>query len=172
MIKGKKVTLRALEKEDLKRCLKWINDMDVVKLAGPPRFPKSKVEEEKWFEKTTNDDKNRVLAIEANGKHIGNVGLHNIDFRNRNAMLGIMIGDKKYWNKGYGEDAIKMLIFFAFEEMNLHRIFLYVREDNERAIRCYEKCKFEKEGVLRESWFSNGKYHNTLVMGILNVVKT
>lgn len=171
MIKGKKVVLRALEKEDLDRCLKWINDMDVVKLAGPLRFPKSKVEEEKWFEKTINDDKNRVLAIEANGKHIGNVGLHNIDFRNRNVMLGIMIGEPDYWNKGHGEDAIKALISFAFKEMNLHRIFLYVREDNKRAIRCYEKCGFKKEGVMRESLFSNGKYHNTLAMGILNEVK-
>ncbi|MDI6917337.1 MAG: GNAT family protein [Thermoplasmatales archaeon] len=168
MIKGKKVVLRALEKDDLDRCLKWINDMDVVKLAGPPRFPKSKAEEEKWFEKTINDDKNRVLAIDANGKHIGNVGLHNIDFRNRNAMLGIMIGEKKYWNKGYGSDAVKTLVSLAFNELNLHKIYLHVFPSNKRALKCYEKCGFKKEGVLREHVFKGGKYQDLTVMSIIN----
>jgi len=109
-----------------------------------------------------------VLAIEtAEGVHIGNVGLHRIDWRNRNAELGIAIGERSYWNQGYGTDAIRTLLSLAFREMNLHRVFLRVDADNARGIRCYEKAGFRREGVLREAVFKEGAYHDQYIMSIL-----
>ena len=91
-----------------------------------------------------------------------------MDERNRHAELGVVIGEKAYWGQGYGSDAICTLLRFGFEEMNLHRIYLRVYEDNARGIRAYEKCGFCQEGRLREANFRQGRYHDELVMGILS----
>ena len=99
--------------------------------------------------------------------HIGNIGLHDLDWKNRNAQLGVVIGEKAYWGLGYGTDAIKALLRFAFDEMNLHRVQLRVFEFNERAIRCYRRCGFREEGRLRQELYRGGAYHDVLLMGIL-----
>ncbi|MFQ6000848.1 MAG: GNAT family N-acetyltransferase [Anaerolineae bacterium] len=124
--------------------------------------------EERWFERQLTDEKSRIFAIETEkGVHIGNIGLHEIDHKDGKATLGIVIGEKGYWDQGYGTDAIKALLRFAFEELNLHRLYLSVFDFNKRAIRCYEKCGFRQEGVLRESLFRAGRYQNEILMGIL-----
>jgi len=166
MIMGKRVILRALEKEDIKNCWKWINDPEIIK-GLYMIFPMSKYEEEKWYERSIGDDRNKYFAIEVNKKHIGNIGLHGIDWINRKAELGIMIGEKDYLNKGYGTDAIKTTLRYAFNKMNLHKIQLRVYEFNKRALKCYEKCGFKKEGVMREDLFRDGKYYNAVFMSIL-----
>ena len=110
----------------------------------------------------------RLRAIETEkGVHIGNIGLHEIDYKDGKATLGIMIGEKGCWDQGYGTDAVRALLRFAFQELNLHRVSLEVFDFNERAIRCYEKCGFRKEGVLRESVFRSGRYQNEILMSIL-----
>ena len=78
-----------------------------------------------------------------------------------------MIGDKQYWNRGYGSDAMRVLLRLAFDKLNLHRIWLHVYDYNPRAIASYEKCGFKREGVLREQRFYGGKHHDIVVMGIL-----
>jgi len=167
MIKGKKTRLRAIEREDIPRFVKWFNDPEVRHYLDR-YLPMSTAEEEKWFEGQLEDRENKVFAIEtAEGVHIGNCGLHRIDWKNRSAELGIFIGEKEYWGQGYGSDAITALLRFAFREMNLHRIHLRVHDYNERAIRCYEKCGFRHEGTLREALFRDGRYHDILLMGIL-----
>ena len=90
-----------------------------------------------------------------------------VDWKNRNAELGIAIWKKDYWGKGYGADAIKTLLKYAFHELNLHKVYLRVYDFNKRAIRCYEKAGFKKEGILREVFWRNGKWHDTILMGIL-----
>ncbi len=167
MIKGKKVVLRALEKKDLKRCLKWVNDSEVTKDMGTS-FPKSMHEEERWYEGIQKSEKRKIFAIQAGKRYIGNISLENIDYRNRKATLGIMIGELGYWNRGYGTDAIKTSLSLAFNEMNLHKVYLYVFPSNKRAIRCYKKCGFEKEGLVRDHVFKQGKYQDLLVMSVIN----
>ncbi len=90
-----------------------------------------------------------------------------LNTRHRRAELGIVIGEKAYWGQGYGSDAIRTLLRFAFEEMNLHRVYLRVYEDNARGIRAYEKCGFCIEGRLREANYRKGRYHDELIMGVL-----
>jgi len=167
MIKGKKIALRALEKDDLRRCWKWVNNPEVTEGMGSS-IPKSMHDEERWYEETQKSDKKKIFAIQVNKKHIENIALDNIDYRNKKASLGIVIGEQNYWSKGYGTDAIKTLLSLAFNELNLHKIYLHVFPSNKRALKCYEKCGFKKEGVLREHVFKGGKYQDLMVMSIIN----
>ena len=108
------------------------------------------------------------FAIETkDGVHIGNLNFHEMSAEDSKARLGITIGDKAYWSKGYGTDAILTLLRFGFDTMNLHRIDLTVEEENERARACYRKCGMVEEAHLREERFSRGAYRDRLVMGIL-----
>lgn len=170
MIVGEKVRLRPIERDDLPRYVEWFADPEVRRHLAL-YLPFSLAQEERWFENLLERLERRedvVLAIEtAEGVHIGNVGLHRIGWRNRNAELGIAIGERSYWNQGYGTDAIRTLLGLAFREMNLHRVFLRVDADNARGIRCYEKAGFRREGVLREAVFKEGAYHNQYIMSIL-----
>jgi RimJ/RimL family protein N-acetyltransferase len=170
MIVGERVRLRPIEREDLPRYVRWFSDPEVRRHLLL-YLPFSLAQEERWFENLLNrlekgDDV--LLAIEtADGVHIGNIGLHSIDWKNRSTELGIAIGEKEYWGQGYGTDAIRTLLGLAFEEMNLHRVFLRVDIDNERGIRCYEKCGFHRDGTLREAIFREGQYHDQLMMSVL-----
>jgi RimJ/RimL family protein N-acetyltransferase len=170
MIFGTKVRLRAIERDDLPAFVRWFNDPEVREHLAMYR-PLSLAQEEKWFERHAQPDPpDHVFAIETQeGAHIGNTGLHNVDWKNRNAELGIVIGEKDYWGQGYGTDAIQTLLGYAFGEMNLHRVSLRVDADNLRGIRCYEKCGFCHEGTLRQVVFTEGKYKDQHIMAILRV---
>lgn len=169
MLEGKLVKLRALEPGDSERAYTWINDREVTRYLAA-RYPLSHADEERWLERVSTNDFSRgvSLAIETKeGEHIGNIGLEDLRPEDRKAALGILIGEKAYWSKGYGEDAIVTLLRFAFHEMNLHRVWLHTSEFNERAIACYRKCGFQEEGRLREHVFTDGRYWDALVMAIL-----
>lgn len=98
---------------------------------------------------------------------IGNSGFHNLNWRSSNAELGIFIGDKSFWDQGYGTEVMGMLLKHGFSTMNLYRISLRVFEDNPRAIRSYEKAGFVHEGRMRQAEFHDGSYHDVLFMSVL-----
>jgi len=171
-MEGKLVKLRAYEKSDLDAVMKWVNDEEVTDLLGGEMlvYPVSSMAEEKFIEAAANpSDKQKNFVIEtiAERKYIGAISFNVIDWRNRSAGMGIVIGDKSLWGKGYGTDAMRVLMRLGFDKMNLHRLWLHVFDYNRRAIASYEKCGFKREGVLREEHFARGKYHDTIVMGIL-----
>jgi RimJ/RimL family protein N-acetyltransferase len=170
MIIGKKVRLRPIERDDLPRFVTWFSDPDVRRYLLV-YLPFSLAQEERWFENLLGRlerQEDVLLGIETTeGVHIGNIGLHGIDWQNRQAELGIAIGEKAYWNQGYGSDAIRTLLVLAFREMNLHRVFLRVDRENGRGIRCYEKAGFRREGVLRDVIFKDGAYQDQFIMSIL-----
>jgi len=167
MIHGNQVRLRALEPEDLRDYHRWLNDPEVVrylKLYAPLSMP----DEEAWYEEVRDDPSQMVFAIESEaGQHIGNLSLMHLNWKDRSAELGIVIGDKSQWGKGYAQDAIQTLLAFAFGEMNLNRVYLRVFADHEPAINAYRKCGFVEEGRLREEIYADGRYHDMLVMAIL-----
>lgn len=166
-ILGRRIRLRAIERSDIPTFVRWINDPEVIAHLLP-YLPISQAQEEQWFEDYLRDTNRHIFGIEtSDGKLIGNVALEHVNWKDRCAELGIMIGEKDYWDEGYGTDAVRTVLGFAFREMNLHRVFLRVFEDNARAIRCYEKCGFQHEGRLREAQFRNGRYRDELLMGIL-----
>jgi len=168
---GKLVRLRGYERSDLEAVMKWLHDEEVTQFIGGAVFPASTLEEGKFIETAAagTDVANKVFVIEtlSERKYIGSIGLHNINWLCRHAELGMVIGDKDYWGRGYGTDAVRVLLRLAFDKVGLHRIHLHVFDFNQRAISCYEKCGFRREGVLREYFFKNGRYRDTLVMSIL-----
>jgi diamine N-acetyltransferase len=170
MIVGKKVRLRPIERDDLPRFVEWFCDPEVRRHLAI-YLPFSLAQEERWFENMLGRQERQedvLLAIEtADGVHIGNLGLHGINWKDRSAELGIAIGDRAYWNQGYGTDAIRTLLGLAFRELNLHRVLLRVDADNARGIRCYEKAGFQREGTSREAVFREGNYRDQYVMSIL-----
>ncbi len=166
MIEGELVRLRAPERGDLPIFVKWINDPEVTEfLQFEP--PMSIEDEEIWFQHMTMS-KDRTFAIETKeGRLIGNIGLMDFDWRNRKTDIGIMIGEKDLWSHGYGTDAMKVLLRYLFEELNMNRVGLYTDVDNHRALRSYEKCGFTREGVVRQYRFKDGKYLDSVHMSIL-----
>lgn len=170
MIKGEKVRLRPIERADLPRFVEWFGDPE-VRHHLLVYLPFSLAQEERWFESMlgrVERQESVLLAIEtSDGVHIGNIGLHAINWKDRNAELGIVIGKKACWSQGYGTDAIRTMLGLAFREMNLHRVFLRVDVENARGIRCYEKVGFRKEGTSRDAVFKEGAYQDQHVMSIL-----
>lgn len=99
---------------------------------------------------------------------IGHISLHDIDHRNRHCFMGIVIGDEDHRGKGYGTEAVRLLLEFGFKTMNLHNIMLSVHADNHEAITCYKKIGFREAGRRREWVFKNGKYIDVLYMDMLS----
>lgn len=168
MIKGEKVRLRILEREDLKKTVKWFNDFEIVQPLERSPFLTIEQEEE-WYSNIIKNENILVLAMETDkGEHIGNIALNLIDYKNGHAVLSMAIGEKDFWGKGYGTNAVKTLVNYAFEELGLHKIYTHIIGSNERSLKLFEKCGFEREGVLRDWYFSKGKYHNRIIMSIIN----
>lgn len=171
MIYGKRIRLRHVEQADLPRFVEWLNDPE-VRQGLAMYLPLSQVEEEAWFEKMLKRSPDeQPLAIEVQARDgwemVGNCGFFELDWRNRNAELGVVIGDKSYWNRGYGTDVMRLLLRHGFATLNLHRIYLRVFEDNRRAIRAYEKAGFVHEGRQRQAEFRDGRYLDVLMMSVL-----
>jgi RimJ/RimL family protein N-acetyltransferase len=165
---GERLYLRPLEEEDIDRCLVWINDPEITATVAL-RFPFNRSREKEWFAALYKTDRDIPLAIvlKDGDRHIGNCGLHQIDYPNRCAQFGIMIGEKEEWDKGYASEASRLILDYGFDQLGLHRISLQVYAHNLRAQRVYEKLGFTREGVLRESYYRDGRYHDTVIMGIL-----
>ena len=178
MIYAERVRLRRIERSDLPQFVAWLNDPEVregLALWQPIGLP----QEEQWFEATLRQEPAlQPFAIEARlgGRRAGRGGswrllgvlaFHAIDWKNRSGELGIFIGEKRLWGKGYGTEAFRALVRFGFRELNLNRVYLRVYEENARAIRSYEKIGFKIEGRLRQDRFHDGRYSDTLVMGLL-----
>jgi RimJ/RimL family protein N-acetyltransferase len=171
MLTGKLVRLRAVESRDLDNFYAWINDQEVIEFLAATGLPYSRAQEEEWLQGAMHRTAppEITLAIETidDGRHIGTIGLHDVRPLSTKASLGIMIGDKAYWSRGYGTDAVVTLLRFAFDEMNLHRVWLEVHAENARAVACYLKCGFVEEGRLRHDRFRHGEYRDTLLMAVL-----
>ncbi|MFH1546898.1 MAG: GNAT family protein [bacterium] len=153
---GKYVRLSKLTKEDKKVIKRWNLDSEVSK-----------------FRESATEEPNILNSIsfgiyeKEKSELIGDLGISSIDKKNKHAEIGLSIGDKRYWGRGYGTDSVLTALSFCFEELCLNRVYLDVWEDNKRAIRCYESCGFMRDGLLREHVYRNGKYHNKLLMSIL-----
>lgn len=170
MYTGKLVRLREYRKEDIPLAQGYLNDYETRTFLNPGLpYPYTLADEEKWFEKNSANNDIYSFAIEtlAGGQYIGGCGINELAWKSRVAEIGIFIGDKDYWGKGYGTDAMEALTRFCFEQLNMHKVRLRVHAFNERARHCYEKCGFQVEGVLREEIFSRGQYHDDIAMGLL-----
>lgn len=161
-----RLRLRPLAVADLRRCVKWFSDPQVIRFLGR-NSPVTFAEEERWFRDYERRADDQIFAIEVEGLHIGNIGLHKIDRVHRKAEVGIVIGEPAFWSKGYGTEAMETALRYAFGPLGLNKVSLDVLDYNERAIRTYERLGFVKEGVHREDVFKDGRFVHVIRMSIL-----
>jgi RimJ/RimL family protein N-acetyltransferase len=172
MLKGRSVLLRPFKRTDISYFLKWFNDPEIVQYLEM-YLPMTEMGEEKFIEElgTTRADKDIVFVIEAirgaSTKPIGNCGLHQINQKDRDAIFGIIIGEKDHWSKGFGVEAAGILINYGFQQLNLHRVSSSAIAFNERSIKLHKKLGFREEGRLRQAMFKNGQYHDRIEYGLL-----
>ncbi len=172
MYEGRLVRLRAFDNSDLMKLLSYSNDYDVMRGAsGAILFPSTVDDAARDMGKNTSYSSGEYqFAIEtkAENRFIGQCGFVKINWKNRVGELAILIGEKDFRGKGFGADAIRTLCDFGFREMNLHKIKALVFDFNAAAIRCYEKCGFVQEGLLKEEIFREGAYHDVVCMALIN----
>ena len=169
MFKGQKVLLRGTRREDMARQWEFENDPELYFLDGSKPRPKSMEYLLAFYDNTLAKlaEDETAFAIEVDGKYIGHCGLHAVDDEAYTCELGIEIGDRGYWGQGYGRDAIRLLLGYAFNDMHMNRIWLNTHSENERAIRCYKACGFVEEGRLRQHVWIRGHYVDRIIMGVL-----
>jgi len=171
MIYGADIRLRAIEKVDLPIFVGWLNDPE-VRQGLMIYLPLSLAKEDQWFEemlKRPQEEHPLVIEIKEQDEWIpiGNCGIFDIDWRVRSAEVGIVIGEKDYWNQGYGTQAMRLLLKHGIKTLNLNRIFLKVFNNNPRAVRTYEKAGFAQEGCMRQAHYHDGQYFDMILMSVL-----
>ncbi|HJZ46088.1 MAG TPA: GNAT family protein [Roseiflexaceae bacterium] len=167
MLKGERVTLRAVERDDLKRLHELERNVELVLLGDGQWQPIPLAAFEKEFEKDLERGEKADFVIEADGVVVGRIALVHSNRRSGSAEFGIGIYDPEYVGKGYGREAISLLLDWAFQIQNYRRIWLKTSSENERAIRCYKAVGFVEEGRPRQQLYSNGRYVDSVLMGML-----
>ena len=164
---GERIYLSPRSTEDAEQFTEWLNDFETTDYLGNSGKIMSLEGEKEYLQNNSNPEGNFVIVTLDEDKFIGTVSLEGIDRINRTATLGIFIGDKAYRSNGYGTEAIRLILEYGFNYMNLNNIKLDVMGFNERAIKCYKKCGFKEIGKRRECKFVNGKYYDSISMDIL-----
>ena len=173
LLQGDLVRLAAVNPEkDSKLFAKWARDAEYLRMLDTsPVRQWSERQYKKWFkedlEKEKRDDFLFLIRTLENDEAIGFIELDGVHWSHGDSYVGIGIGEREYWSKGYGTDAMKVVLRYAFEELNLHRVSLNVFEYNQRAIRSYEKVGFVVEGREREFLRRAGRRWDLICMGIL-----
>lgn len=167
-ILGKVVELRPIEIEDLDLIQKWSNDPEIQYWLGGWHAPSSKIVMENWLKNTTNDDLNLRFVIEH--KELGLVGtanIVNINWKDRNAFHGMLLGDKDIRGKGIGVDVVYSIMKYSFEELGLQRLDGSIIEYNKPSFKLYvEKCGWKQEGILKEWYFRKNQFWDKILVGI------
>lgn len=149
---------------------RWFRDSELLRLAdSDPAYMWSEKNRKEWVEKQDGQDaKNFRFCIRtlSDDKLIGEVSIHP-QWVDADAWVGIGLGERDYWGRGYGTDAMRLILQYGFVELNLHRISLGLHSYNERALKSYEKAGFKVEGVMRQDTFREGRRTDGIYMGIL-----
>jgi [ribosomal protein S5]-alanine N-acetyltransferase len=168
---GERCYLRAPTRDDvLGNWPHWFSDAEVTRNMLRGVFPQSVEAQLAFYEHVSSEQtSDLVLAIVAadTDQHIGTTGLHRIDWVNRSAEFGIVVGERVYWGKGIGSEATRLIVAHGFDRLNLERIWLGVFADHGPAVRLYERVGFQVEGRLRGAILRDGRRHDQLIMGIL-----
>lgn len=167
---GERIFLSPMSMADCEKFVEWMNDFGVTDYIGRSVQVLTMAGEMEYLEKAKDKEATFSIIANENGeeKLIGSVSINDINNIHRIGTLGIFIGDPEYRSKGYGAEAINLILDFAFRYMNLKNINLSVYEYNERAIKCYKKVGFKEYGRRRKSIYMNGKYYDRIFMDILD----
>ena len=164
---GKKCYLSPIDINDAEKYVEWLNDLEVTTNLGPIYYDMLNVENEKEIIKELSKKHNYSIVDMETDELIGNCSFLEIDNLNQTGEVGIFIGNKNFWGKGYGTEALRLLLDFGFKVLNLHNIQLKVYEFNKRGIKCYEKTGFKVIGKRREALKRGNKAFDIIYMDIL-----
>lgn len=167
-LEGEKIYLSPVNVDDVEAYVKWLNDTNITKYLTIYNSLISMTGERNFLENESTKEFMFAIVRKEGDLLLGNIGLDNIDYKNGRATLGIFIGEEDNLSKGYGSEAIKLIICYAFEELRLHNINLNVFDDNIRAQKAYVKCGFVECGRRHDALYRNGKYHDEIMMEIIN----
>ena len=169
MLHGKHISLRPMERDDVDRLWEFAQDIDLGILTGSDGRPVSLAAVEKIYEQQwSGSDPDAVRwAIEAHDVVVGGVELAPIAWRSRSAELAVWIGDSVSRRRGFGEDALRLALNYAFRILGLNRVSYQIPAPNEAALNAYKKVGFQDEGLLRKAIYRDGHYHDLVVLGIL-----
>ena len=160
------VSLRPSNKADAPDLVRWFNDPEVTRFTGT-RFPLYESQEEEFIAKKPSEQPSKIhLLIEVDGKPIGVISLFDIDYISRTAQTGTVIGEKDSWSKGYGTRAKILILRFAFDQLNLRKVYSRVIAFNGRSLRYAEKCGYEREAVLKQDRYRDGEYHDLVILSV------
>ena len=167
-IYGNLIVLRALEPEDNSMLLELINDPETESMIGGKSWPVSALQQSQWLERQTNDNVFRcAIADRKSNAALGTLIINDIDRQNGTAQIHIKMAKAEGRGKGYGTDAIRTGVEYAFKEMRLHCIYAIVLSTNVISQRLFTKCGFKQEGILRSRSFKGGKYVDAYSYSIL-----
>lgn len=167
-IKGKFVTLRAMERRDMELVCGMFNDPELEERVVGWAFPLSIEQQIRWFENNMGDNRNFRFIIETpDDGAVGIATLTDIDWKNRRAIHGIKLANKERRSKGIGTDAVMAIMRYAFDELGLRRLDGSWFPDNLASRGMYMKCGWKEEGVRREYVYKKGEYRDLVVVGIL-----
>lgn len=168
-LKGEQVSLRAASVEDASDdYLSWLNDAETTRGLVSGLVPSTMEELRAYLDNATKSKDAIMFAVcdSTSGKHIGNIKLDQFDWVSRTCELGILIGDPNYRGKGIGQEVCRLVLNYAFEKLNIRKVFLAVFANNPGAIKLYEKIGFQQEGRLRDHVWREGAYMDLFQMGI------
>jgi RimJ/RimL family protein N-acetyltransferase len=167
-LRGKRLYLRPPTKEDIPCFLRWINDPEVNCYLSK-FLPVTEADEIEWLDrlhKNKNEEIVLVIVTAKNGQPIGTMGIHHINWKDRIATTGAMIGERAFWGKGYGSEAKMLLLNYAFNTLNLRKVCSLVLSFNKRSQAYSEKCGYKVEGVLKQHVFKNGRYWDLVNLAV------
>jgi RimJ/RimL family protein N-acetyltransferase len=168
-IRGERVRLLPLDRErHLDNYVRWFNDPEVTRYLTQ-HLPLSRAAESAFFDRAAQASDMILWAVhDEHDRHIGGTGLHNIDWSQRSATSGIVIGEKDAWGLGYGSEVMRVRTAWAFDELGLHRIESECHAENARSARCLEKAGYRRVGLARKKWWRRGQWHDCILWEILD----
>jgi RimJ/RimL family protein N-acetyltransferase len=165
------VTLRELARDDIAIVNRWRQDRDLVDgLGAPARYITEEVDHA-WFDeylRRRGVDVRCAILLDREAEPIGLVSLTGVDPVHRRGEFHLLIGRRDLHGRGFGTEATKHMLRHAFNDLNLHRVYLSVLSSNAAAIRVYEKAGFRREGTAREAAYKRGRYEDLMQLAILD----
>ena len=168
---GKKIYLREVRESDVNdEYYNWINDPEINQFLETRFFPRSKNDILSYVRKMDCNPGEIFFAIciKENDKHIGNIKLGPINWIHRKGDISLVIGNKEYWGKGIAAEAIGLVVDFAFNVLNLHKLCAGYYESNIGSAKAFAKCGFTEEGSYRQEYFFNGNFIDVIRTGLIN----
>ncbi len=162
------IRLGTLHRADLARMRRWVNDPELAALidrAGPVH----EVGHEDWFRRLCRDESAVIWAVRTvpGDQYVGNAGLREIDLRTGRALIWIYLGPDEARGKGFGREAVRLVLLHAFDRLRLNRVACYVADDNHASIRMFAAAGLRKEGTARDYIFQEGRFKDAVWMSIL-----